>query len=140
MPFKEEEWLNRIKGLEEAALLLKQHQLTKDPTLLEGALWHIWRFAEYAMNAGLELSDARTDRGHDMGGTAQLLHGKHMLKSDHGKVLALLELYRQKVEYGSFARKSSVHFVGSNVADCLRCAEEIRDDLEPHLRQRGKLS
>ena len=140
MPFKEQDWLTRVRGLEEAMSMLAQYDATKDVALLEGALWHIWRFAEYALNAGLDLLEKRTDRGHNMGGTAEVLYSNHLLESNHSKVLEQLEDYRQKVEYGSFARKKSVHFTRTNVADCWRCAQEIRVDLEAHLRHRGKLS
>lgn len=138
--FKEQDWINRVNGLEETRELLKTYPSKKDAVLLEESLWHIWRFAEYALNAGLELIDKRSDRGHNLGHTAEILYRENLLSADHSKLLEQLELYRQKVEYGSFARKKSVHFNASNVNDCLVCIQQIQEDLEVHLRRRGKLS
>ena len=126
--------------MEDANRLLLEYIESKDANLLDGAIWNMWRFCEYALNAGLELLDERADRGHSMGETAEFLRAKHLLRDDHSKLLEQLEVYRQKVEYGSFARKKASHFNRANVADCLSCAQAIREDIEAQLSRRGRLS
>lgn len=139
MTFKQSDWEIRVGGLAAAEQLLEEYAQDKKTALLDQALWHIWRFAEYALNAGLELLNERTDRGHNLRQTAGLLYSKKFFRTDHSKLLEQLENYRQKVEYGSFSRKKSVHFNRANVAECLQAIQEIRGELETHLRQRGKL-
>jgi hypothetical protein len=138
--FKKPDWEKFTQGITRAEEHLQAFQVDKNqPAHLDDAVCALWRFAEYAMNAGLEMIGERTDRGHELGKTAEVLFTAGHLQEDHSQVLDQLEKYRRKAEYGSYSRDKSVHYSSADVRTCLAVIHKIRIDLEDLLKKHRKL-
>lgn len=140
MTFNIDDWQSRLEGLTEAQQLLAAYRADQSQRkLLDRAIWHIWRFAEYALNSGLELCGLRPDRGHELDKSGKILHANSLISADHSVILRQLEAYRRKVDYGSYSRDRSVHYNATNAEACLACILSLRDELVPHLQKARKL-
>jgi len=138
MTFTRSDWEDLCKGLAEVDNLIAQFNATQDRHPLKNAVLALWRFAEYSMNAGLELRGHRTDRGHDMARTAKLLLGD-LLQKDYADTVEKLERYRRKIDYLSYNRERSVHFNRQNVLDCLADMQALHAEMQRELTKAKKL-
>lgn len=139
MTFTNSDWQELCQGLTEVIIHVAQFTATEDRRNLNNAVLALWRFGEYSMNAGLELQGHRTDRGHNMGKTAQKLHADGLLRKDYSKTVDQLESYRRKVDYLSYNRERAVHFSRQNVLDCLAEMQELQVEMERELFKARKL-
>lgn len=141
MTFKQDDWEARRRGLDRARELIDTYRSDRTRReLLDEAIWSIWRFGEYAVNALLELAGLPTDRGHDLGNSIEVLKLQGWVAGDYRTILEQLERYRKKADYGSYARKTTDHYNATNADDCLEVMLALAEEAEEKLREKGKLS
>lgn len=91
------------------------------------------------MNAGLELIGARTDRGHQLDRSVEELVAKGILQGDYADALRKLEIFRKKVDYGSYSREKSAHYNATNVENLLAQLQTLQVELKVHLQKAKKI-
>ena len=139
MTFQKKDWLSRSDGLELAKESILKFREESNQIHLDEAVWHIWRFGEYAVNALLELAGERTDRGHDLGNSIEILKAQGWVSRDYKKILNQLERYRKKADYGSYSRSRSVHYNAGNIQQALDTLLQLQQETQQKLTEHGKL-
>ena len=122
--FKKTDWKARIEGLNEAQRLLEAFSAGQGQRdSLDKAIWNIWRMAEYAVNAGLELANDRTDRGHKLNVSAGKLKADGIPNRDYSKILDQLRAIARKLNMGAMRVRHRSISTRKTWPDCL---EQVR--------------
>lgn len=142
MPYRTEDWLRLIQGLATLSELRARATDSEDlqrQQLLDQAVWHAWRFAEYAVNVLLQLAGRPAEQHHQLPARVEELRAEGLLVGDYARILEQLTRYRLKADYMGYSRHPSVHFSPADVERCLRALEALRDEVEGLLRRKGWL-
>ena len=139
MKFRPGEWEGLCQGLQAAEELILEFRRDQAEEHLNLAVWHLWRFAEYAINAVLELRGEKPERHHLIAARVKALESRAVFQNSYHAMLDKLERYRLKADYGSYSSQPSVHYNATNVEDCLRDLRSLRGEVEGLLRQAGQL-
>lgn len=144
MPYRSEDWMRLVQGLVALADLLARARAADSRSLqrqqfLDQAVWHAWRFAEYAVNVVLQLAGRPPEQHHQLPARVEELRAGGLLQGDYAGILEKLTRYRLKADYMGYSRHPSVHYSPSDLERCLRALEGLRDEVDGLLRQRGWL-
>lgn len=142
MPYRIEDWLELVLGLENAQDLLLQakEKPEKKALFMSLAVLSLWSFGEYAINVVLEIHGDKPEQNHRHADRAAALALDGSLQTDYSLRLAQLEKYRLKAVHKGYSRGRSVHYSSQDVRNCLKDMLELQSEVEALLRSRGKLA
>lgn len=138
--YKARDWQRMCRGLVAAQTAVHQsRQPGTDREELDVAVFHVWRFAEYAVNVILELAGRKADEHHQHPARVEELKARGHLTGDYREVLEQLNRYRKRAAYAGYSSELSVHYSPRNVQDCIDAMQALQAEVEQTLRERGKL-